>query len=152
MGTHPAPEVNGAASAEFADAISKQLEHLTCWKVLPGTSPRKKSAGNSSKVLATYVENTEIRDAARRTVSTGALFQFMVLDGAELSGTEVSGWACAGQGGLLYARADSGMVADMLKALAMDARPGTPMSAAGPAAVAPTASFDCRRRSRGAKS
>src|ERR1035438_8867442 len=49
MGTHPAPEVNGAASAEFADAISKQLEHLTCWKVLPGTSPRKKSAGNSSK-------------------------------------------------------------------------------------------------------
>jgi hypothetical protein len=146
MGTHPAPEVNGAASAEFADAISKQLEHLTCWKVLPGTSPRKKSAGNSSKVLATYVENTEIRDAARRTVSTGALFQFMVLDGGgtEWDGSQRVGRALGKEG--FYTPAQiQGMVADMLKALAMDACPGTPMSAAGPAAVAPTASFDCSK-------
>ena len=82
MGTHPAPEVNSAASAEFAQAIGKQLEQLTCWKLLPRTSPTKKRPGETSTTLATYVENTEIRDEARHTVSNGAVFQFMVLDGS----------------------------------------------------------------------
>jgi hypothetical protein len=60
-GIHPPPEVNSSASAEFALAISKQLEQLTCWKLLTRTSPTKKSptcvpTGGNCGCLASVAE------------------------------------------------------------------------------------------------
>jgi len=146
MGAHPAPEVNSSASAEFADAIGKQLEQLTCWKVLPRTGPRKKSSAESSTTLATFVEDTEIRDEARHTATNGAIFQFTVLDdgGTLWDGSQRVGSPLGKQG--FYTPAQiQGVVADMLKALARDACPGSPTSGAGPGAEPPTASFDCSK-------
>src|ERR1700693_348275 len=145
-GQHPAPEVDSPASAEFTVAISKQLDQLTCWKLVPRTSPTNRKAGAPSTTLMTYVEDTAIPNRARRTVTYGAVFQFSVMsnDGTLWDGSKRVGGPLGKQG--FYTPAQiQGVVADMLNALARDACPGPLMSGAGPGAEPPTASFDCSK-------
>jgi uncharacterized protein len=144
-GQHPPPEADLAATAQFTRAISEQLERLTCWKLLPGTSPTKKRPGETSTSLMTYVEYKEV-PYARYTTPYHAVFQFTVQasNGTLWDGSKEIEPPAANQ--KFYTSAQiQGVVADMLQALARDACPGMPTSGTRPAAVPPTASFDCSK-------
>ena len=136
-GQHPPPEADLAATAQFTRAISEQLEHLTCWKVLPRTSAPKSRPGETSTSLMTYVEYKEV-PYARYTTPYHAVFQFTVRDsnGTLWAGSKEIEPPRGNQG--FYTPAEIQSVAtEMLGALGKDACPGwEPLR---------PASFDCAK-------